>query len=166
MSIKQGSGCFGPKLPRPPCCWPVVRLSAGKGWSKLGGAPSYPPLGLWPGSFLGASVDPPRACLPLWRFGEAAPTRSVQASRPLSGVQGDFLFGDLLSLWNLRNALLIKAAVTSDLPSPFHPVTGSPGFCPAYRKVKETAREEGGLPFHPILSLESAVPASWGRGWG
>lgn len=59
VSIKQGSGCFGPKLPRPPCCWPVVRLSAGKGWSKLGGAPSYPPLGLWLGSFLGASVDSP-----------------------------------------------------------------------------------------------------------
>ena len=82
--------------------------------------------------------------------------------RSLSGVQGDFLFEDPLSLWNLRNALLIKAEVTFDPPPPLHPVTGSERFCPTYQRGKKTSLGGRPLPFHPILYLESSVPSSLG----
>lgn len=87
-------------------------------------------------------------------------SRGVCPQRPLREVQCDFLFEDR-SLWNLRNALFIKAGVTFDLPSPSHPVTGSRRVCPTCQRGQGNLPGRGLLPLHTPLSGGS-VPSSLG----
>lgn len=49
----------------------------------------------------------------------------------------------------MRNALLIKAEVTFDLPSPLHPVTGSQRFCPTYQRGQDTVPRRKAVAFSP-----------------
>lgn len=140
-----------PRLPRVLPLWASTGRAADLGpWSPRGPlATRSPPLG-----------TARRQALPApGRGGRGRSTGACAPHRALSGVQGDFLFEDLRSLWNLRNALLIKAEATFDPVSPLTSCNRKPVILPHLPDGKKTSLGGRPLPFHPILYLESSVPS-------